>query len=119
MRESPPWSVREWLPNSTTLSLIGVTTTPDGVVVEADGPAAPLMPRVWSTVACWYSRYWRTLKDLAASGGSVTLRVRVSRWRCRNPHCAPRAQPLPMSPTFGIDKGPARHAAKSPTSVAQ
>ena len=34
-----------------------------------------------------HSRYWRTLKDLAAQGRSVTLRVHVSRWRCGNPHC--------------------------------
>jgi transposase len=27
------------------------------------------------------------MKDLAAHGQSVTLRVRVSRWRCRNPRC--------------------------------
>ena len=31
-----------------------------------------------------HSRYWRTLKDLAAQGRAVTLRVRVSRWRCRD-----------------------------------
>jgi pimeloyl-ACP methyl ester carboxylesterase len=35
-----------------------------------------------------HSRYWRTLNDLTAHGQSVTLRVRVSRWRCRNPECA-------------------------------
>jgi transposase len=35
-----------------------------------------------------HSRYWRTLKDLTAHGQSVTLRVRASRWRCRNPECA-------------------------------
>src|SRR5205085_9951399 len=31
--------------------------------------------------------YRRTLKDVAAHGRRVTLRVQVSRWRCRNPRC--------------------------------
>src|SRR5205085_8622115 len=31
--------------------------------------------------------YRRTLKDVAAHGGRVTLRVQVSRWRCRNTGC--------------------------------
>jgi transposase len=46
-----------------------------------------------------HSHYWRTLKDkdLPAHGQLVTLRVRVSRWRCRNPRCetAMFADPLP------------------------
>jgi transposase len=31
--------------------------------------------------------YWRTVKDLAAQGRSVTLRVRVTRWRCADRRC--------------------------------
>ena len=34
-----------------------------------------------------HSRYWRTLKDLAAQGRAVTLRVHVSRWRCETARC--------------------------------
>ncbi|MEP7303876.1 MAG: ISL3 family transposase [Acidobacteriota bacterium] len=34
-----------------------------------------------------HSRYWRTLKDVAAQGRAVTLRVRVTRWRCRHRRC--------------------------------
>jgi transposase len=81
------WSVREWLPNATTLTLVRVTTTPAGVVVEAEGPASGRCPRCGRPSQARHSRYWRTLKDLAAQGRTVTLRVQVSRWRCRAVRC--------------------------------
>ena len=81
------WSAREWLPNAATLTLIGVTTTPASVVVEADGPASARCPACDRLSQTRHSRYWRTLKDLAAQGRSVTLRVHVSRWRCGNSQC--------------------------------
>jgi hypothetical protein len=34
-----------------------------------------------------HSFYMRTLGDLSAQGTPVTIRVRVSRWRCRNERC--------------------------------
>jgi transposase len=34
-----------------------------------------------------HSVYPRTLGDLSAQGTPVTIRVRVSRWRCRNERC--------------------------------
>jgi hypothetical protein len=85
MRRS--WSAREWLPNAAMLTLIGVTTTPASVVVEADGPASAQCYACGRPSQTRHSRYWRTLKDLAAQGRSVTLRVHVSRWRCGNAHC--------------------------------
>src|ERR1700694_4808430 len=81
------WSAREWLPNAATLTLIGVTTTSARVVVEADGPPSARCPACDRPSQTRHSRYWRTLKDLAAQGRSVTLRVHVSRWRCGNSHC--------------------------------
>jgi transposase len=81
------WSWREWLPNAETLTLIGVTTTSERVVVDADGPSSARCPACGRRSQARHSRYWRTLKDLAAQGRSVTLRVRVSRWRCRNRQC--------------------------------
>jgi transposase len=82
------WSAREWLPKSAaTLTLIGVTTTPEGVVVEADGPSSARCPACRRRSHSRHSRYWRTLKDLAAQGRSVTLRVHVSRWRCGHRRC--------------------------------
>jgi hypothetical protein len=85
MRQS--WSWREWLPNAETLTLIGVTGTAETVVVEADGPSGAQCPSCGRRSDARHSRYWRTLKDLAAQGRSVTLRVRVTRWRCRNRRC--------------------------------
>ena len=84
------WSWREWLPNADTLTLIGVTTTGETavVVVEADGPSCGRCPSCSRRSDARHSRYWRTLKDLATQGRSVTLRVRVTRWRCRNRRCA-------------------------------
>src|ERR1700682_2699145 len=82
------WSAREWLPKSAaTLTLIGVTTTPGGVLLEADGPSSARCPACGRRSHARHSRYWRTLTDLAAQGRAVTLRVRVTRWRCRNRPC--------------------------------
>jgi hypothetical protein len=38
------WSVREWLPNAATLTLLRVTTNPHGVVVEAAGLSSARCP---------------------------------------------------------------------------
>jgi len=81
------WSAREWLPSAATLTLIGVTTTAASVVVEADGPPSAPCPACDRLSQTRHSRDWRTLKDLAAHGRSVTLRVHVSRWRCGNSQC--------------------------------
>jgi transposase len=85
MRRS--WSAREWLPNAATLTLIGVATKAASVVVEADGPASARCPACGRPSQTRHGRYWRTLRDLAAQGRSVTLRVHVSRCRCGAPHC--------------------------------
>jgi transposase len=85
MKES--WSRRDWLPDVRTLTLIGVTAAPRGVVVEADGPVTARCPACRRSSRSRHSRYWRTLKDLPAQGRSVTLRVHVTRWRCRNTRC--------------------------------
>jgi transposase len=81
------WSEGEWLPDERTLTLIGVTAMSRGVVVEADGPVSARCPACRRSSRSRHSRYWRTLKDLPAQGQAVTLRVRVTRWRCRNGRC--------------------------------
>jgi hypothetical protein len=55
--------------------------------VEADGPSSARCPACCRRSHARHSRYWRTLKDLAAQGRSVTLRVHVSRWRCGHRPC--------------------------------
>jgi transposase len=85
MTQSGLW--REWLPKTATLTLIGVTTTPTGIVVEADGPSFGRCPRCDRRSDIRHSRYWRSLKDLPAQGRAVVLRVHVTRWRCQNGRC--------------------------------
>jgi hypothetical protein len=79
------WSAREWLPEGRALTLIGVRATPQGVVVEANGPVSGRCPTCHRSSRARHSGYWRTLKDLPAQGRCVTLRVCV--WRCRNARC--------------------------------
>ncbi|MEP7309370.1 MAG: ISL3 family transposase [Acidobacteriota bacterium] len=81
------WWWREWLPNAGTLTLIGVTTTPAGTVVEADGPSFGRCPSCGRRSERRHSRYWRSLKDLPAQGRAIVLRVHVTRWRCQNGRC--------------------------------
>jgi transposase len=81
----PTW--RNVLP-STCVTLRAIVPTADGVIIEAEGQSCGRCPGCRRTSTARHSRYWRTMKDLTAHGQSVTLRVRVSRWRCRNPQCA-------------------------------
>ena len=78
----PTW--RNVLP-STCVTLGAIVRTEDGLIIEAEGGTCGRCPGCRRTSTARHSRYWRTLKDLTAHGQSVTLRVRVSRWRCRNP----------------------------------
>jgi len=82
------WSRYDWLPNAVTLTLIAVTTTSAGIVVEAEGPSFGCCPSYGRRSDVRHSRYWRSLKDLAAQGRAVVLRVHVTRWRCQNGCCA-------------------------------
>src|ERR1700712_5546300 len=81
------WTSRDVLPNRAVLTLRSVTATDGGVVVEAEGQASARCPGCRRRSEARHSRYWRTLKDVAAHGESVTLRLQVSRWRCRTPRC--------------------------------
>jgi hypothetical protein len=56
------WSAREWVPKAATLTLIGVTTTPESAVVHADGPSSARCPASRRRPHSRHSRYWRTLK---------------------------------------------------------
>src|ERR1700674_5851517 len=64
------WSAREWLPNAATLTLIGVTTTPARVVIEADGPASAQCPACGRPSQTRHSRYC----ELHASGKKLPLK---------------------------------------------
>ena len=85
MKRLPTW--RSILP-STRLALHTIVPTEDGLIIDAEGQSCSRCPGCRRTSVARHSRYWRTMKDLVAHGEAVRLRVRVSRWRCRNPGCA-------------------------------
>jgi transposase len=82
------WRPDELLPSTTALRLLSVSATEAGVSVEAEGQSAARCPACGRLSRTRHSRYWRTLKDLAVQGQVVTLRLHVSRWRCRQARCA-------------------------------
>ena len=81
------WSWQDVLPSGASLTVRSVSVTEDALLVEAEGQAAAHCPSCGQRSQARHSRYWRTLKDVAAHGQAVTLRVQVSRWRCRNQDC--------------------------------
>ena len=82
------WRTDELLPSTTALRFLSVSATAAGVSVEAEGQSSARCPACGRRSRARHSRYWRTLKDLAVQGQAVTLRVHVSRWRCRQARCA-------------------------------
>jgi transposase len=87
MRKSLPG--HELLPSSL-LTLTTLDRGDAGWTVIANGPDHARCPRCRHVSTTRHSRYVRTLKDLPTSGAAVSLRVRVGRWRCRQPGCAVR-----------------------------
>ena len=81
------WRQVEFLPSPTALRLLSVSRTDDGVLVEAKGQDSARCPTCRRRSRARHSRYTRTLKDLAAQGAAVTLRLHVRRWRCRWAPC--------------------------------
>jgi transposase len=69
------------------LRLLSVSRTDDGVLVEAQGQDSARCPSCRRRSRARHSRYTRTLENLAAQGAAVTLRLHVSRWRCRWAQC--------------------------------
>src|ERR1700716_81819 len=81
-------SGHELLPPSSLLRLTEV----QGVhwIVRAEGPAQAACPRCGRVSRSRHSAYVRTLKDLPALGATVSLHIRVGRWRCGTRACAVR-----------------------------
>src|SRR6267154_2543949 len=87
MRKSMPG--HELLPSSL-LTLTTLERGDAGWTVIANAPAHARCPRRQQCSTSRHSRYVRTLKDLPALGAAVSLRLRVGRWRCRQPGCVVR-----------------------------
>src|SRR5215207_6240935 len=83
-------SAHELLPPSSLLTLTTVERTDAGWTVRAHGPDHARCPRCRQVSTARHSRYVRTLKDLPAVGATVSLHIRVGRWRCGTRACAVR-----------------------------
>src|ERR1700674_2672032 len=83
-------SAHELLPPSSLLTLTTVERTDAGWTVRAQGPDHARCPRCRQVSTARHRRYVRTLKDLSAVGATVSLQIRVGRWRCGTRACAGR-----------------------------
>jgi hypothetical protein len=92
----------ELLPPSSLLSLTDVQQQGANWIVMADGPSHAACPGCGRVSRSRHSVYTRTLKDLPALGATVSLRIRVARWRCAASACAVRifADRLPRVADF-------------------
>jgi transposase len=83
-------SYREVLLGPKELGSRSVVRTETGWIVEAEGSNHAACPDCDGISHSRHSRYWRTLRDLPLQGTSVILKLRLSRWRCRNGECSRR-----------------------------
>ena len=83
-------SGHELLPPSSLLRLTDVQQQGAHWIVMADGPAQAACPTCGRVSRSRHSAYVRTLKDLPAVGATVSLHIRVGRWRCGTRACAVR-----------------------------
>ncbi len=85
MSNAPP--SRELLRSFSPLKVLSLTKTDDGWAVEAEGNKSSVCPNCQTISRSRHSRYRRCLQDLPLQGAPVALRLRLSRWRCREPSC--------------------------------
>ena len=78
---------KDFLPDVSSLRLRGIEQGSDSWVVEASASSVSACPDCGVSSTARHSSYWRQLKDLPIQGRSVRLKLRVGRWRCRNPIC--------------------------------
>lgn len=84
------WLYKELFPDLNDLTLRSVMPTERGWVVEAEGASSALCPSCGIASHSRHSRYWRQIRDLPMQGTSVTLKLQLGRWRCRNRECVRR-----------------------------
>lgn len=80
-------SGKDLSPCNEAVRLLNVERSDQRIVVTAESKAAAACPTCGSLSTSQHSRYWRTLKDLPVQGVPVVIRLRLSRWRCRNRDC--------------------------------
>jgi len=91
MRKSASWAPA---PN---LKVLAVERNETDWIVAVDGLDHGTCPVCGLQSISRHSSYRRTLQDLSAQGKQVSVRVRMTRWRCRNDRCERRifAERLP------------------------
>jgi hypothetical protein len=91
MRKSASWAPA---PN---LKVLAVERNETNWIVVVDGLDHATCPVCGIQSISRHSSYRRTLQDLSAQGKPVSVRVRMTRWRCRNDRCERRifAERLP------------------------
>src|SRR5580704_7592680 len=80
-------SAQDLLPPEIGLTLLGFEKSEQGWLVRAEGRTRSECPSCGTQSTARHSRYWRQLQDLPVQGKRVVLRLRLSRWRCRNREC--------------------------------
>ena len=80
-------STQDLLPPEIGLTLLGFEQPEQGWLVRAEGSTRSVCPSCGTESVARHSRYWRYLEDLPVQGERVALRLRLSRWRCRNAEC--------------------------------
>jgi transposase len=80
----------ELLPPSPSLRMTDVQRNGPNWIIRADGPPHAACPKCGGVSRSRHSAYIRSLKDLPAVGATVSLHIRVSRWRCGAPACTAR-----------------------------
>src|SRR5580693_586299 len=80
-------SAQDLLPPEIGLTLLGFEKSEQGWLVRAEGRTRSECPSCRTQSTARHSRYWRQLQDLPVQGKRVALRLRLSRWRCRNREC--------------------------------
>jgi transposase len=80
-------SAQDLLPPGIGLTLSGFEKSEQGWLIRAEGRTRSECPSCGTQSSAHHSRYWRHLQDLPVQGNRVALRLRLSRWRCRNAEC--------------------------------
>jgi hypothetical protein len=80
-------SAQDLLPPGIGLTLSGFEKSEQGWLIRAEGRTRSECPSCGTQSSARHSRYWRHLQDLPVQGNRVALRLRLSRWRCRNAEC--------------------------------
>jgi len=79
----------EWSPGPGA-KVLGIMPTDDGWIVSAVGPAVAICPDCGRRSRRRHGWFSRSLQDLPVQGKAVSVKLRLSRWRCADQECKRR-----------------------------